>query len=251
MADVETIARFERLSADAWPSLETVAYDGWLVRFSEGYTKRANSVIPLRRGTIPIEEKVAECERMYSERGLDTTFKLTAASMPAALDGFLDRRGYARESAALVHAMVLKESAVSDPGKILLVPEVSRAWLDSFCMMNGLDESKKRTAERMLGAIASPRRFASVSLGQQMVACGLGVLEGEDIGLFDIVTREDLRRHGHGTSVVLGLLGWGYQSGARRAYLQVASGNEPALNLYRGLGFREIYDYWYRVRRPL
>lgn len=251
MADAEAIARLERLSASAWPSLETVTYDGWWVRFSDGYTKRANSVIPFRQGTIPIEEKVAECERMYSERGLDTTFKLTAASMPAALDEFLDGRGYARESPAVVHTLAMKEGALSDTGKVVLAPEVSRAWLDPFCMMSGLDERKKRTAERMLGAIASPKRFACLQLGEQIVACGLGVLEDESVWLFDIVTREDQRRRGHGTSLVQGLLSWGRQNEARRAYLQVASGNEPALNLYRGLGFREAYGYWYRVRRSL
>lgn len=249
MATAGTISRLERLSANAWPSLESVSYDGWLVRFSEGYTRRANSVIPFSEGTIPVGDKVTECERMYSGRGLDTVFKLTAASAPPALDDFLEKRGYTRESSATFHIKDLGEGTPNRPQRVRLDPEVSEGWLDAFCGMSGLDEKKRRTALRMLGAIIPSRSFASVSLGEQIVACGLGVLDGEHVGLFDVVTDKDLRRQGHGTNIVMALLDWGYQGGARSAYLQVAHGNEPALNLYRNMGFREVYDYWYRVRR--
>jgi ribosomal protein S18 acetylase RimI-like enzyme len=36
--------------------------------------------------------------------------------------------------------------------------------------------------------------------------------------------------------------------GARHAYLQVDSANQPARALYRHFGFEERYVYWYRGR---
>jgi ribosomal protein S18 acetylase RimI-like enzyme len=69
------------------------------------------------------------------------------------------------------------------------------------------------------------------------------------VGLFDIVTAAPFRRRGLGTQLILHLLQWGKTNGARRAYLQVMCNNDPALRLYTGLGFREIYQYWYRVRK--
>jgi ribosomal protein S18 acetylase RimI-like enzyme len=45
------------------------------------------------------------------------------------------------------------------------------------------------------------------------------------------------------------LLAWGKQNGAQHAYLQVMLNNVPALHLYSQLGFKQVYEYWYRIKR--
>jgi len=46
----DTIRSVEERSLNAWPSLHQMLYDGWVLRFSNGYTRRANSVSPIYRG---------------------------------------------------------------------------------------------------------------------------------------------------------------------------------------------------------
>jgi len=41
------IQRIEELSMNALPALSTVFLNGWILRFSNGYTRRANSVNPI------------------------------------------------------------------------------------------------------------------------------------------------------------------------------------------------------------
>jgi len=77
----------------------------------------------------------------------------------------------------------------------------------------------------------------------------MAVLQGEYVGLFDIVTDKDFRRRGYDRRLVSGLLQWAKENGARRAYLQVTLDNEAALSLYSGLGFIEAYRYWYRIKK--
>ncbi|MDK2951368.1 MAG: hypothetical protein PWQ77_1033 [Kosmotogales bacterium] len=43
MEKKEMIRRMEEISNNALPSLNTYLYDGWLLRSSLGFTKRANS----------------------------------------------------------------------------------------------------------------------------------------------------------------------------------------------------------------
>ena len=77
----------------------------------------------------------------------------------------------------------------------------------------------------------------------------MGVVQGQFVGLFDIVTDVDLRNHGHGQQLVSDLLAWGKERGAQIAYLQVMLNNPIAQRLYAKLGFKESYQYWYRVKR--
>lgn len=43
--------QYEELQMNALPSLQTILYDGWVLRFAKGYTNRANSVNPIYEGT--------------------------------------------------------------------------------------------------------------------------------------------------------------------------------------------------------
>src|SRR5262245_10648116 len=89
-----TVRLFEELSLNSWPSLQTFCYDGWLLRFANGYTRRANSVSAIYTSTKETLEKIAFCEQTYATRGLNTVFKLTAAAEPGDLDALLADQGY-------------------------------------------------------------------------------------------------------------------------------------------------------------
>ena len=69
----------EELTLNAWPSLASLVYDGWILCFSNAYTRRANSVHPLYPSSLDLADKIATCESMYAARGLETVSKSPAA----------------------------------------------------------------------------------------------------------------------------------------------------------------------------
>jgi ribosomal protein S18 acetylase RimI-like enzyme len=238
------IRDLEERAAAAWPGLAAVEVDGWVARFAEGYTRRANSVLVLREGTRGLGEKIEECERLYAERGQRCTFKLTA--LDGELDGLLARRGYRHEAESIVQTAELGESPVSAEG-LFVAERPDERWLAECARLTGVAERHVTTMRRVLESIAPARRFGLLEVDGETAAMGLATVDRGWVGLFDVVTAPERRGQGHATRLLQTLLGWAVEEGAARAYLQVMADNEPALGLYRKLGFSEVYRYWYRV----
>jgi hypothetical protein len=151
---------FEELSMNAWPALQTLVLDGWVLRFSNGYSKRANSTMPLYQGTGDVNGKIAACERFYSERGLDTIFKLTTASSPPELDAILSERGYSLQGRTSVQTLDLAAEITGHPEpEVKLSEDLTDEWLTALALVNGIDATTKETAGRMLLNIAPSKCF--------------------------------------------------------------------------------------------
>jgi len=242
------IRSLEEISLNAWPAIESLRYDGWLLRFSGGYTRRANSVQCFDPGAKLLDEKIQFCENAYRQRRLRVVFKMTDMSQPAGLDEALSQRGYQKEAATSVQTNGIAGFSEKPSKRVHAWPRAEPQWLDAYAQLNGVAQEHRPTFAAIVMAIAQPMCCAMAMEGDAPVACGLAVVEGPWVGLFDIVTRQDRRRQGLAGEVIGHLLTWARQAGADKAYLQVMLNNPPALSLYKKLGFAEAYQYWYRVR---
>lgn len=233
---------------NAWPALRTFLYDGWVVRFGNGYTRRANSVNPIYPSSIDANKKIRVCHGLYSSQGLRTVFKLTKEVYPLDLDSVLDRSGFSREAETSVQIMSLQGLTIKDYGPVRIVTFMHEGWIEAFFRMTGAPIEHMTTLKSMLRQIATPKCLAYIKAGEQIVACGLGVTEQDMVGLFDIIVAKGFRGKGYAKRIVNGILLWAKKEGAGRAYLQVMVENKTALALYGKLGFLEKYRYWYRVK---
>lgn len=251
------IQLYEELSMNALPALRTVLYDGWVLRFSDGYGNRANSVSPIYASSLPPEEKVKTCELMYAAYGLPTVFKLTEAS-PEGLDGYLAGLGYEAVRPTFLYTAKLqagrRESGspggAGFPGeKLLIADSVAKDWLEDCFRLEGFDEKTAATASAMLSNLRHGVLTARAFEGGKAVACGLCAVERRYAGLYYIATDAGHRRRGFGTAICRELLSAAAETGAKSAYLQVMEDNAAALALYEKLGFGFCYRYWYRILR--
>jgi len=242
------IRTIEELSMNAWPAMQTLHYDGWVLRCADGYTKRANSVYPLHPSKMNVDEKIEFCESFYRDWNLPAVFKLTRASTPADLDAKLEVQGYRAESQTSVQLLDLKTGGHEISRDVVLTSEDSEKWHTSFARMNNVNAAHRTTHENILRAILLKKCYVSIIDDGKIIGCGLAVLQGDYLGIFDIVIDTDHRGRGHGTNLMTALLSWGRDAGASTAYLQVMCDNGPALRLYEKLGFQEKYQYWYRIK---
>ncbi len=235
---------------NAWPALETMVYDGWVLRFANGYTRRANSVNPIYTSSIDLDTKISYCEGIYAQKGLRTIFKMTRDVFPPDLDSVLENRGYAREAETSVQILMLDSLRSEVDERVDISDRVDDAWLDAFFRMSGTDVKYRDTLSSILTRGPMERCLAQIKRSGKIVACGLGVREDTTVGLFEIIVDQRLRGMGLGRLITEGLLAWAKKAGVETSYLQVMVDNKTALALYEKLGFREEYRYWYRVNRP-
>ena len=241
------IILYEELSMNAHPALKTQLLDGWVLRFSDGYTKRANSINPICQGSIPIPEKVAICEEKYTREELPTVFKLTDAS-PAGVDVYLDTQGY--EKVTRTNFFTMQSLPLyQDICKVVLFNHIDSLWKEHFFRLNGITDIQKiLTASAMMDNIQNTTICAQIEADGKMVACGLCVIERGYAGLYDIVVDSEYRQKGYGYDLCRALLTEAGKYGAKSAYLQVVAANIPAITLYKKLGYQHLYQYWYRVK---
>jgi N-acetylglutamate synthase len=237
--------RIEELSLNSSAPPGQLLYDGWVVRLLRGKAKRARSVNAVYQSTVPLDEKIAYCERLYASSALPMLFRITPFSHPRDLDGELEQRGYERFDSTSVEVMTIDTSKLNGAGA---QPMELSSWCEAVGELRGSPVGHRSTHFARLDGMPLPKIAVAIKSEGRVLATGLAIIEGDCAGIFDIVTREDARRQGHANTIVSSLLRLATLGGARHAYLQVQEDNESARRLYARFGFVQRYLYWYRGR---
>ena len=244
--DGTKIRALEELSLNAHPSLNTMYYDGWVLRFADGYTNRANSVNMLYSSQLPLADKIDFCESLYSKQALPTVFKVTPISIN--IDNILAERGYSVVTPTNLMTMDIPGSFSSDFNSAVVSVGVNEEWQDNYFRLNQTNARKISVAKQIQCNIMNCVLTATLSDENEVAACGLCVVEQDYAGLYDIIVSLQSRRKGFGRDVCTSLINNAINYGAKKVYLQVVADNAGAVELYKKLGFADMYQYWYRVK---
>ncbi|MFE4827566.1 GNAT family N-acetyltransferase [Streptomyces sp. NPDC056672] len=268
-ADFQELAR---VGARAWQPVESEPLGEWLLRAAGGFTRRANSVLPLGDPGTPLDEALERVRRWYGERGLPAYIQAAtgAEGTQETLCAELERRGWRRETTTEVRIGALAAIGDQDAGEAA----VSRVRLDrSIGSIGsiGTDADPDTGAGTGTGAGAGTgwlRRyqrsgvpgphvlhvlaggpsvwFASVpGPGDVSAAIGRCVVDGRWAGFMAVEVDPAHRREGLATAVMTALARRALEEGASAAWLQVESDNTGARALYDAMGFAVHHRYHY------
>lgn len=246
----ELARRAEEAGLNGWPALRQLLYDGWLVRLSEGHTRRTNSVTPLAPGNRDLREKIAGCEALYKQAGLPTIFRIPAIAQTG-LDDALDALGYGPvEDQSCVLHLDFARHAPPRSDALLVEGAPGEEWLAAHARATGNDAAAQSAQRKILQALALPAVFAAARAADgRLGSLAFGAVHDRLVCVNLVVTEPALRRQGLSRRTVAAVLAWARDRGADGACLAVVAANAPAIALYRGLGFdTELYRYHYRRR---
>jgi ribosomal protein S18 acetylase RimI-like enzyme len=245
---MQTITRLEELSLNSWPALGSIHYDGWIVRIADRFKDMSNSVWPLYESTLALEQKISRCESIYGACSQPAIFRLTAAKSASKLDQRLEEHGYTLKTITSVQTLSIDDLSLDERcSDIEIDTTLTTDWSDGVSSLIGLAD-RKSTYHRILERIILPTAYASLRINNSLTAIGWGVLEDNHLGIYGMVTHPSYRRQGLARRVLNSLLKWARSRGATLAYLHVEADNTPAVRLYKTFGFKEVYEYWYRIQ---
>ncbi len=239
-----TPSDLERLAARTWRGLEEERFGDWLLRASDGFTGRANSVLTVGEPPGPLADAVRTVARWYTDRGLRP---MAQVPLPGAedVDAAFAAAGWGTVEDVLVLTADLDGRALPDV-RVDLAPEPDDAWLTGYRYRGTpLPPVARRV---LLGA--DDVVFAAVRLDPApapLAAVARGAVVDGWLCVTAVTVDDRYRRRGLGTAVMAALGGWGRSRGARSCLLQVVESNAPALALYARLGFTEHHRYHYRL----
>jgi ribosomal protein S18 acetylase RimI-like enzyme len=237
-------------------ALDRVAALTW--RGTEGFTGRANSVLTSGDPGMPLPEAAARIRAWYTARGLAP---MVSVSYPLGrpdrgpVDEFFAARGWRLRDEAEVIVMT-QRSAVLPSAPAALPVTLDRTPSDDWlALYHFRGQPTLPPIARTILTSAPWQAFASLRDGARTVAIGRVAsadARGEPsadhwASLTAIEVDPDYRRRGLAAAVTSALIAHAAQRGTSRVFLQVEDGNQPALALYRRLGFTEHHGYHYRV----
>ncbi|MGV8967160.1 MAG: GNAT family N-acetyltransferase [Cellulomonas sp.] len=240
-----------RIETAVWHPRAVHDVGGWQVGVSDGFTRRANSVVALAEPE-DVPASIDEVERIYASAGLPPTFRVCAQSLPEDLDDLLRARGYRDVAHTLVLVRTdlaafvgLPEAPV--PGIDLAVGHYPDGeWLSVWLA----DKAARSVDHPLAAAVVTGARAAFLSAREAGATVGVIRLayELDWVGLSCLTVAPAARRRGVGRALTLDALRIAAAGGARHAFLQVAEANTSAIALYEVLGFTPAERYHYRQR---
>ncbi|MFJ8055556.1 GNAT family N-acetyltransferase [Streptomyces sp. NPDC096142] len=234
-------AELARVSSRAWRPVESERLGEWELRAAAGFTRRANSALPLGDPGMPLDEALTAVRRWYGDRGLPAYVQTAtgAEGTQERLCAELERRGWTREVTAELWTGALAPAADrADGSGVVLSRAADEAWLTRY-QRKGVGE----VALKVLGSGPSVW-FASVpGEGAGPAAIGRCVVDGRWAGFAAVEVDPALRRRGLASVVMAALAARALEEGASAAWLQVEAENAGARALYSGLGFSAHHAY--------
>ena len=237
--------RVEHACFNAWPSLRHAVQGDWLLRLSDGLSRRANSVNALNADATLSDNSLADLDAIYRANDLPLIFRVP--TLLPGVDRALDQAGLVAEGESCVlHGALTNDNARSE-ARVIVSARPDDAWITAMIALQGYAHAHATIYRRVIAMIAQPAGFATLRVDGEIAAVAYGVIDRGLLCCESVIVSPSFRGKGLGRSLMRGLFDWARANGVTAACLQVVADNTAGRALYRGLGLSsELHRYHYR-----
>ncbi|MEW1751270.1 GNAT family N-acetyltransferase [Streptomyces angustmyceticus] len=256
-----TARELQHVAARGWPAVETESLGEWTLRASGGFTRRANSVLPLGDPGVPLDTALERIGHWYEARGLPAVIAVATGRADAdeELAAALAERGWADERHTRVRIAGLAPLADTPAGRagdaatrVTLSRDPDADWLALYNRTGGGDPGGGAAQNALKVLTGGPSVWFATAHDTDGGTAAIGrlVVDGRWAGFAAVEVAPHARRRKLATQVMAALAERALSEGASAAYLQVEADNAGALAFYDRLGFTDHHGYHYRRALP-
>jgi ribosomal protein S18 acetylase RimI-like enzyme len=248
----------QQVAQAGWRPRETADLAGWEARWSDGIGGRANSVRVTGDVGVGLGPRLEAARAWYRARGAEP---LLQSPSPSVWDAALDERGWTvvrrtllltAPTAEVLDACRRRRTAAWPD--VVGADEPTPRWVAAMdepaADREGVASILRRTPVARYAA-AVEEAGGTVAIARASVTPGPGRRSRERWAqVTSLHTLPGARRRGAATALMADLAAWSVERGAPHVLLQTLAANDPALALYRDLGFAVHHAYEYRRPAP-
>jgi GNAT superfamily N-acetyltransferase len=244
----------EEAAINGFPPLRQVVFDGWLLRFSDGVRRTANSATPVRPPRRNLDALIGAAAALYAAQNQPTIIRVPSFVAPAT-DRALAARGYTAEGESCIIAgpldpIIASAAPFGGTDAVKLSPRPTPKWFAAMARLQAQRPEFHAGYRRIVASVALPAAFAELAVDGEPVALAYANIQRGMVCFESVVTEAQRRRRGYSRRVLAALAEWAKRNGATRATLQVEASNTPGRTLYHAIGMTtELHRYHYR-REP-
>ncbi len=227
---------------------------GWRLRWADGFTGRANSVLAVGDPDRPVPAALRAVCDFAHDRGIPPMAQVVRDSPnehAIAAAGWVPATSHGAGHEVVVLTAPLEKRRfhvkATPPGgrfHVKVADEATAGWWE---LVLGSDAGTE-AARAVLGG--GKVGYGVATDGEVTTAAVRGALVDGWLHVGRLAVRPEHRRRGLASALMAALGSWGVEQGAGSAVLQVAEGNSGALALYAGLGYAPHHRYRYWVPAP-
>ncbi|MFX0134086.1 MAG: GNAT family N-acetyltransferase [Candidatus Hodarchaeota archaeon] len=257
MIEKEEIKRLQEILMNSWPAQHYYFLNGWVLRFTHGVTSRANSVFPLSYigDSNTIDKDIKLVEKAYQAHNLQPIFTIPDFFEPKNLDIKLLEHGY-RQLGCVTYTMItsvqdLKNESINKDFIYDLQPQRIKEFSNFLASHSKRDREAQNVLDALANRIIIPQKcFLMAKYENKIIGTLMGVLDPDGfLYIADMLVDPDFRRKTIALSMFFKITKeWGIPNGVNKIWLQVESENNEGVNLYKKLGFKRAYSYYYLTK---
>src|SRR5262249_6942594 len=182
-------------------------------RFSEGLTRRANSVNPLRSTARADGANIQLFENLFRGQDLPLIFRIPTLLDPS-VDRGLEKLGFTAEGeSCVIYADIAALEAKADTA-VEVTSRVDEDWLNTMNRMQKRTEEQSEIFDHIVLSIALPAGYATLRDGDAVMAQAYGVIHDDLLCCESVITNEGARGKGVGRRLMSALFAWAAAQGA-------------------------------------